>query len=350
MRMVMVPVSLVACGQRDPDPSPTATGPRGPTATAGGSATAAAPAGGSATTTAEGFVIHLVDRSDSALPIAYADPAWQEFLATAPLGPVLVDDAAIEAVFADPLTLVLTVDRDPGRLNDRPFVVTLDGERIYAGSIVSVATARPRNYPVIHLDDTGVAVYVKILPQLAARADTPVTAPPALLEHFRKRGVLAAAGTRPAPQFARRRFVAAVTSTKPGDPTSQVEAACTAAACTVTISYRKPGSDPSTWDQTETHALPIAEFDVVWRLVEMLGLFGMDPTPKVVPAAARVIHPPRYRVAIEAERTGGKVYTNDRSWQTPSNYDATVQHYFHAAGELGRKHATSVPVSYFPVP
>ena len=354
--MILVPVSLVACGQHDQS-APRAGAPRAGSGDAVATPGAAPPATADradATTpvplTGAGFAIRLVGSSDAGMPVDYSDPAWQELVATASLGPVFVDDDAIEAVFTDPLTLVLAVDHTPPPAMDQPFVATLGGERLFAGSVVFVASARARAYPVIHVQDRTVAVYVQILPQIGASADTPLTAPPALLAHFRGRGVLAASGAAAAPRYTRRRFVAAVTNTKPGDPTSQVEATCDAAgACTVTVSFRRPGSDRGKWDSTETHALPLAEFDAVWTLVESMNLFRLDPKPPAgrVP---RVIHPPKYRVAVEAERPGGATHSNDRAWQSPSTVDASIQHYLRAAGELGRRHATSVPVNYFPEP
>ena len=335
-RLRMVPIAVAACTS-PPDPGPThAPTPEG---------TSDAPRRDAMMA---GFAIHVrTDARDTDLPWRYDDQPWQTFLATSPLAPVTVDDALIESVTTDPLTLVLVPGVTLERLMDRPFIITLDGERLFAGAVADRPSARARQYPVIHVDRTGLATYVVILPHIGANKDGPVTARPELLAHFRKRGLLAPPGTRPAPKTTRRRLVAAVTATKPGDPTSQVDATCddVARICSLTLRFRMPGSDASRWDQTETVAIPVAEFDDVWRQVEPLGLFSFDPQP--VRDRGAVIHPPRYQIAVEADRPGAQL-AHDRSWQTPSTHDASVQPFLRAVGELGRRHAKRVPVNYFP--
>lgn len=118
-----------------------------------------------------------------------ADPAdaWPQFLATAPLDEVIVTDADIASVTTDPLTLTLTAaaadDLVDSHRDDR-FVVTLDGERLYAGRIMYFASARYLRHPVIHITRHRGPTEVMLLPMIGARTDTAVNAPPALLAHF----------------------------------------------------------------------------------------------------------------------------------------------------------------------
>jgi hypothetical protein len=291
---------------------------------------------------ATGFVIYQIPGEEDRMPMAYDDPAWQEAIKTE-LGAVILDDSMIEGVSFDPLTFVLAPGVEAPKL-DGTFIATLGGERLYAGGVTRFESAKARYYPVITVHDTVVAKYVVVTPQLGHGKDSALTLPAALADHFRARGPIQP-GPRPKPRFAKRRFVGAVTATKPGDPTSQVEASCDDKdACTITISYRRPGTRSPTWDQTETHDLPLAEFDAVWDTVENSKLMSLDPKPA---RADRVIHPPRYRIAAEAVR-GTTTIANDREWQTPSNWDSTAVRFLKVVGALGTKHAKTVPVSYFP--
>jgi hypothetical protein len=310
---------------------------------------------------ADGFVIHRIDRPPGGLPDEYDDPggAWARALADAELGDVMVRDADIEMVTTAPLTLVLTTAagrrivaaRGAGPLGGPYFVVTLDGARLYAGAIMFIGTARVLRHPLIHFLNTGASLNMQMVPTIGAHADTALNAPPALLEHFQRAGKLQPAGATPFPRTRRRRLLAAVTATKPGDPTSQVDAHCddTAGTCTMTLSFRRPGNAAGPWDQTESVAITTADFDPLWAAAMRGALLQTEPGPYAHPNfVPHVIHPPRMRFLIEIERIDGEVIRNDRSWQSPSPSDATVAPFFIAAGALGRQLARSVPVRYFP--
>lgn len=300
----------------------------------------------------ERFAIHVV-RGFGGEPTADdPDGAWPKFLAAAPLDEVFVADADIEAVATAPLTLVLTADAGRsftarfGSIPEHRFVVSLGTQRLFAGRVMFIGTARVLRHPVIHVNDTGFALHVLVLPTLGARDDTAVTAPPTVLEHFRAAGKLLPPGAPPAPRMVRRSWLAEATSTKPGDPTTQVTATCDAATCSLTLSFRRPGSSAGTWDDTETMALDRGEFDAVWSVLEHQRLASFEPRPR--PDNGRIIHPPRYRLAFTGERVGGAQIAVDRAWQVPSTGDAQAEAFLTAAGALGRRRATHVPVRYFP--
>lgn len=340
--LASIALALVACATTEPStPSPGAavTDPSRPT-----DAQLAAPTAG--------FAIHVVRRFGAEPTIDDPDGAWPRFLASAPLDEVVLTDADLESIATAPLTLVLTTAGGRAlraRVGDVPehrFVVTLGGARLFAGRMIFVGTARALHHPVIHLDDSGFAVKVAILPTLGARADTAVNAPPALLAHFADAGKLLPPGAVPTPRFVRRTWAAEATNTKPGDPTSRVAATCEAAACTLELAFRHPGSAAGTWDQRETLALDRADFDAVWTLVERHHLVRLDPRPTAGPD--RVIHAPRYRVAVSGDRGDGDPVALDRAWSTPSSSDSHARGFLVAAGALGRRLARDVPVRYFP--
>ena len=310
---------------------------------------------------ADRFVIHWIGNPPGGLPDKYDDPggAWPRLLADAELGDVMVSDADIEVVTTAPLTLVLTTAAGKRVLaahGSRPlrgpyFVLSLDGARLYAGSVMFIGTARAMRHPLIHFHDTGASLNLELVPSVGARADTALNAPPALLEHFRRAGKLQPAGAMPCPRPRRRRLLAEVTATKPGDPTSQVDARCDDAAgtCTMTLSFRRPGTVSGQWDQTESVAITIADFNPLWVVAMQAGLLRTKPGPYAHPnLVPRVIHPPRMRFLIEVERVDGEVIRNDRSWQSPSPSDTAVAPFFTAAGALGRQFARNVPIRYFP--
>jgi hypothetical protein len=305
-----------------------------------------------------GFAVHGVGRDLERLPTSYDDPggAWPRLLAEAELGDALLTDADVEAVATDPLTLVLTGAAGPriqGTMREAaPFVITLDGARLYAGMSIFVGTARMLLHPLLHVLDFGSAVHVRLVASIGARTDTPLSAPPALLEHFRGAGKLLPPGSPPGPRSRRRRLLAAVTNTKPGDPTSQLEARWDdeAGKGTLTASFRRPGTAVGQWDATETVELPAAELEALWTIAMTMGLFATVPGPYPHPSfePPPVIHPPRFRFAIEIERVDGTILANDRAWSSPSPADRTVAPFFSAAGALGRRLARDVPVRYFP--
>jgi len=305
----------------------------------------------------QGFAIHWIGPDLGRLPTSYDDPsgAWPRLLAEAELGDVLLTDADVEGVSTDPLTLILTGAAGPRiqrATREARLVVTLDGARLYVAMCIFVGTARMLLHPLLHVLDFGSAVHVLLVPSIGARADTPRNAPPALLEHFQRAGKLLARGTPPTPRFRRRRLLAAVTNTKPGEPTSQLEARWDdeTGTGTLTPSFRRPGTATGQWDATETVDLEAADFEVPWTIAMTTGLYATMPGPyphrNFEPPP--VIHPPRFRFVIEVERLDGTILTNDRAWSSPSAADRTVVPFFSAMGALGRRLARDVPVRYFP--
>jgi len=305
-----------------------------------------------------GFAVGWVGRDLDRLPASYDDPsgAWPRLLAEAELQGIFLTDADVEAVSTDPLTLLLTGAAGLRILGaareDAQFVVVLDGARLYAGTSIFVGTARALRHPRLHVLDLGSAVTVRLVPSIAARTDTHVNAPPALLEHFRRTGKLLPPGSPPSPRTRRRRLLAAVTNTKPGDPTSQLEACFDdeTGKGTLTSSFRRPGTHREQWDATETVDLPAAELEALWAVATKVGLYATIPVPYPHPnfEPPRVIHPPRFRFVIEVERLDGTILANDRAWSSPSRTDRTVEPFFSAVGTLGRRLARDVPVRYFP--
>jgi hypothetical protein len=305
-----------------------------------------------------GFAIHWIGRDFDQLPTDYDDPggAWPKLLAEAQLGDVFITDHDVEAVSTAPLTLILT-----GAAGQRmakawresaQFAVTLDGARLYAGTTIFIGTARVLRHPLIHLLDRGISINLHLVPTIGARADTARNAPPALLDHFRRAGKLLPAGSPPSPRTRKRRLLATVTNTKPGDPASQVDAQCDddAAKCAVTLSFRKPGTTAGQWDVSETIDAAPADFEALWVTAMNVNLYATRPGPYPHPnfEPPRVIHPPRFRFVIEAERLDGTVLSNDQSWSSPSPSDRTTEPFFIAAGALGRRLTKGVPVRYFP--
>ena len=116
------------------------------------------------------------------------------------------------------------------------------------------------------------------------------------------------------------------------------------------VSFRRPGTPAPRWDVTETIDLRAADFEALWTIAEAVHLYATFPGPyphrNFEPPP--VIHPPRFRFAIEVERLDGTILTHDRSWSSPSPSDRTVEPFFAAAGALGRRLARDVPVRYFP--
>jgi hypothetical protein len=304
----------------------------------------------------QGFAIHWIGRSLA--PSDYEDPsgAWPRRLADAALDDVFLTEDDVEAVSTDPLTLVLTgaagQRAQAAWREDTHFAVTLDGARLYAGTAIFIGTARALRHPLMHLLDRGIATTLQLVPQINARVDTERNAPPVLLERFARAGKRLPAGAPPWPRTRRRRLLAAVTNTKPGDPTAQVEARCEddAASCTLTLCFRRPGTAAGSWDATETVDLALDEFEALWATGIAANLYGTQPGryphPNFEPPP--VIHPPRFRFVIEAERLDGTILSNDRAWASPSPADRTVEPFFTAAGALGRRLAKTVPVRYFP--
>lgn len=310
---------------------------------------------------ADGFVIYWIGRPPGGLPDRYDDPggAWPRLLADADLGEIMVRDDDIEVVTTAPLTLVLTTAagrrlvaaHGSSPLEGPSFVVTLDGARLYAGTVMFIGTARALRHPLMHFLHTGASLNLALVPSAGARTDTALNAPPALLEHFQRAGKLQPAGAAPHPRARRRRLLAEVTATKPGDPTSQIDAHCddVGGTCTMTVSFRQPGTASGQWDHTESVAIPIADFDPLWTTAMQVALLQTSPGPYAHPNLVPcVIHPPRMRFLIEMERLDGEVIHNDRSWQSPSPSDTIVAPFFTAAGALGRRFARRVPVRYFP--
>jgi hypothetical protein len=337
--------TLAACGASG---DTSRAGPAAPQSTAASPAPSAKPIAADG----EPFAIHVV-RGFGREPTADdPDGAWARFLTSASLDEVLVADADIEAVATEPLTLVLTADAGRnllarfGPVPEHRFVVSLGRQRLFAGRVMFVGTARALRHPVIHVNDTGFALHIVVLPTLGALADTAVTAPPVVLEHFRAAGKLLPPGAPAAPRMLRRSWLAEATSTKPGEPTTRVAATCDAAACSLTLSFRRPGGGADTWDVTETVALDRGEFEVVWSVIERQHLTSFDPRPR--PDDGRIIHRPRYRLAFSAERVDDAKVAIDRAWQTPSTGDAQAESFLTAAGALGRRRAIRVPVRYFP--
>jgi hypothetical protein len=340
-RWTLVPIVLmVACAASEPSAPPTGT-------------TMTQPSAPRALDSREsGFALHLVRGFGDQPTFEDPDRGWARFLASAPLDDVVLTDAEVETVATEPLTLVLTPAggrafvADVGMMGEHRFVTTIDGERLTAGRIMFVGTARALRHPLIHVRDTGFAIEVTILSTQNARADTAVNAPPALLEHFRAAGKLLPAGAPPSPRFVRRAWTAEATSTKPGDPTSRVSATCDDAGCSLELTFRRPGSAANRWDSRETVPLPRDDFDAVWSIIERQTLARFDPKPSK--DADRVIHPPRYRVAFSGDRGDGAPIAFDRAWQAPSTSDRQVHAFLVAAGALGRRLARDVPVNYFP--
>ncbi len=311
---------------------------------------------------ATGFAVGWIGRDLDRLPTSYDDPsgAWPRLLEQAEiradLGGVFLTDTDVEAVSTDPLTLVLTGVaglRVLGAAREASqFVVTLDGARLYAGTSIFVGTARMLLHPLLHVQNLGSSVHVELVPSIAARTDTERNAPQALLEHFRRAGKLLARGSVPSPRTRRRRLLAAVTNTKPGDPTSQIEARLDdeTGMGTLSPSFRRPGSAAGQWDATETVELPATDFEALWTVATTTGLYATVPGPYPHPnfEPPPVIHPPRLRFVIEVERLDGTILANDRTWPCPSPADRTVAPFFSAAGALGRRLAKDVPVRYFP--
>jgi hypothetical protein len=304
----------------------------------------------SETAMTDDFAIHVVRRSGAEPTDADPNGEWPRFLATAPLGDVLVRDTDIEAVTTEPLTLVLgaragaEVFRAYGNtVSEHRFVVTLGANRLFAGRIVFVGTARALHHPVIHIDDTGFAVTLVIKPTLGATRDSEVTAPREVLDHFRRDGRLLDPGALAAPPATYRRWLAEATSGRPGEPASRLEAECRGAACAMRISFRRPGR--STWDQSERVALDRAEFDAVWDIVQLAHLVTEEPKRS---SAEPPLHPTRWRWRFTLERTTGERIDRERAWRSPSTADGVAEHYFRAAAAVAQRVARTVPVRYFP--
>ncbi len=305
-----------------------------------------------------GFFVGWIRGELGRLPTSYDDPsgAWPRLLAEAELQGAFLTDADVEAVSTDPLTLILTGAAGLRLLGTAreaaQFVVVLDGARLYAGTSIFIGTARLLRHPLLHMLHLGSSVQVELVPSIGARTDTQRNAPPVLLEHFRRAGKLLPPGSPASPRTRRRRLLAAVTNTKPGDPTSQLEACFDdeTGKGTLTSSFRRPGSDPGRWDASETIDLPVAELEALWAVAMTAGLYATVPGPYPHPnfEPPRVIHPPRLRFVIEVERLDGTILANDRAWSSPSPADRTVAPFFSAAGALGRRLAKDVPVRYFP--
>jgi len=293
------------------------------------------------------FTIHVIRRFGDQPTSDDPDGAWSRFLANAPLDDIFVHDTDIEAVATDPLTLVLTARagaelvRSFGTMPEHRFVATLGTTRLFAGRIVFVGTARALHHPVIHVDDTGLALTLRILPTLGAVHDNEITAPRALLDHFRGDGRLLPAGAAASPPARYRRWLAEVASPTPGQPVSQLEAECRGSTCTLRIAERTPGS--ATW-KDEQVPLELAEFDQVWNLVERMRLVGVDPKPAWTT-------PPRYpthwRWRFTLERATGERIDRERDWISPSTADRAADGYFRAAAAIAQRLARTIPVGNF---
>jgi hypothetical protein len=110
-----------------------------------------------------GFRIHrLSPKQGQDMPTHYGDPAWASLLAEASLGDVLVEDGDIawyewstqRVALSPPASKALSekMERDPKLLEERAFVATLDGQRLYAGLLVSPGTSRHMDFPVLYVE------------------------------------------------------------------------------------------------------------------------------------------------------------------------------------------------------
>jgi hypothetical protein len=291
------------------------------------------------------FTIHVVADRFGDEPADYEDPdgSWPRLLANAPLGNVLVDDQDIEAVATEPLTLILTPSagqRLAGpSVREARFVATLGATRLYAGRVMSIATARALRHPVVHIIDTGLAVKVQILPRLGDRGPSALVAPPAVIDHFRATGRLMAPGTSLYPT---RGWAVEATSGKPGAPASRIEGACAATGCTLDILFRGPGA--RVWEQRDRRTISADDFDSAWSLVERYDLMHVEPRPSL---AAQPVDAISYSYEITATRRSGPPIARKRTWTTPSTADVALQPLVDAAIALAKKSGTAVPVRYF---
>lgn len=90
------------------------------------------------------------------------DGVWARFLRDATLGEKLVDDSEVASYRASPQQFVLTtragvrirqrMGQNSAPLNDQPFIVVLNGQRLYAGRVLRVISAQAANYPVLYVD------------------------------------------------------------------------------------------------------------------------------------------------------------------------------------------------------
>ena len=171
-------------------------------------------------TASQRFALHVVALFGG--EPTHDDPAWARFLDTAALDEAVLGDAEVERVATGPLRLLLTTAgarrfAQHGGEGERRFIVTLGGERLYAGRIVFVGTARLLRHPIMHVHDDGLATTLVILPELGARGDTARTAPPALLAHFADTRKLVPAGTPPSPRYRRRSWAVELASPRQGE-------------------------------------------------------------------------------------------------------------------------------------
>jgi hypothetical protein len=297
-----------------------------------------------------GFALHVVPTFGDE-PLG-DDPggAWPRFLAAAPLDDLVLADRDVEQVAAGPLRLLLTAAgarafAERGGAREHRFVVSLDGARLYAGRIAFVATARPLRHPVIHVDDDGLSTLVVVLPELGARADSEVTAPPALLAHFAADGRLLPPGTSPAPRYRRRSF--AVELSSPREQAVRVAAGSLDGRCSLDAALARPGAAAGIFDPHARADLDCADFEELWKIVVR------DRIARLQPAAGRgrttvvPIHPPHIRINLFADRGDGAPITVDASWTSPSSSDSHARAFLRGVAALTHRTLPGVSLRRF---